>query len=256
MLKKPVPRRALAMAAAVLAFLAADVTVASAGCNPGRPDNYQLPPYDVHYGQGWGRPAAASGYSWDWVKSDIDVQDPYIAIQSGLNGSQNFVWSWIMMQNDAGSHWAQIGPATINDGKRYDFIQCWVSPTDVVNFFDGPNPHSLGSQPTYKIVNDASNSNKKFYVNGSQTHACTNTLFTPGIVEALDETLTHASQFPGSVSNHVMYDNMQARRGGTTYDFLGSGAIFYEPNGTGTGNQLSYNHTTNLHMETWDSYCS
>jgi hypothetical protein len=237
--------RTLIVVSVAIGIVGTFAATASAGCNPGRTDNFQ-----VALGYGWQREPPAC--CWTLVSADIDSQDPYVKPEPNVGRAANTSYVWIMMLSSDKSQYAQYGPIKANDQNRYNLVECQTNSGGLTNFFDSPSP--AGSQPTYQIRN-STNDGKKFWINGTNMHNCPDATFGANHIQAMDETKTDADQFPGDTSNHDNFDNMFADHSNSSYDFLTFGGYVYQQNGAGLGNQVSFNFTTDRHMETWDSYC-
>ncbi len=230
----------------VVALCAAIPATAKAGCDPGRTPNYVA----GGIGRGW-LLDVASGEEWSSLEANMDVHDPYVNADSSVCNFCNASYAWIMMtRSQAGSHWAQFGPFTANNGDRYNFMQCY----DGTTFDNIPDtPSSVGADPLYEIVNNGT-TNKEFYLNGTFEAACPYT-FSSTQAQALSETKDVNDQVPGNVSNHESWSNAQAvGSGGTTHDLfenLSDEAVIGSP-----GSYFGLSRVGDQEMGTWDTACS
>jgi hypothetical protein len=215
--------------------------------------------YVTHYSNGWIRPkSSASPVTWDWFSATIDTQQPYVFPES-VNKQYEFVYNWIMLVSDTNTgdgnfEFAQIGPAVLNDGNRYDFVTCHPSANTYTFGFNPGRP--AGSAHNYEVLDTASNG-VDLLADGVTVNSCGNVLFNEGWANTDTETLTRVSQFGGSVSNHIVYDNMHVRNGGVTVNLMTNGeATASSASGGVTWDKITRNLTTDDEMETWDADCS
>jgi hypothetical protein len=259
---------AAAGSAAVLALMLG-VSAAHAGCNPAnnpytdnRSDDYTK---DANgntissYINGWNRPIYGANTQFDWAKADIDSQSQYNMQTPRCSTGKgcDFTYDWIMLRNlDTASkpYWAQIGPATMHDGSRANFVQCNTAANGISNAYLPAS--TAGTQPTYEVLDLGGTNGMELEVLGQHYDFCGNATFTVGHAQAAGEMLTRGDQFPGDQPNHDNFDNMKVHFGGTTYDWLDHG----EQRSGATPHSapwmvLTFNFTSNTHMETWDYDC-
>lgn len=249
-------RLAIGAALAALVGLMLGASNARAGCDPhnydsGRTDNFQHV-----YWNGWRRPKDNMGNTaFDWIKADIDAQSPFNMQTPNCSGkSCDASYVWIMLADPTLNYWAQIGPATLHDGNRYNFVQCSTASNGVSNAYLGAS--TAGTQPTYEVQDLGGSSGIELEVLGQHYDFCTNANFTVGRAISASEIHTRGDQVPGNQGNHDNLDTMKVHFGGATYDYLSNGDHYKETGSDSAAwDKLTYDQTSNTHMETWDDDC-
>jgi hypothetical protein len=244
--------RAIKILPAVIVALltvAAAVPTAAFACDPSTNDPSRTR-NETAYLDGWVRGVSGS-IVWSNVESNIEVRDPHVDNNPNMDNKSNASYPWDMLvTNDQQTAWAQIGPAKHNDGYRSNFIQCFhntdPSPTDI---FIASS--TIGSTPTYKIVNDGAMGSKDFYINGSEVAVCGYS-FTPGAVELGTEIHDRNDEIQGTVSDHEGFTNSTAHdSSGASYDLLASGGHI----NSSPPAWLNVKNAGPEHMEGWDGDC-
>jgi hypothetical protein len=148
----------------------------------------------------------------------------------------------------AGSNWAQIGPAILNNGNRTDLIQC--NNNGVAQDFE-ISTSSAGSSPTFKV--EQYFGTVSVFKNGSDEWGCSS--FTVTDAEFSGEIVEAHDQMIGDTANHDTFHNSKVKKhnDSTIYDGYSNG------NGLGghvaTGDWFGRSRPNNYTMDVWDQDC-
>lgn len=228
-------------AAAVLLAVAASSPSHASACNPGRSKTAAI------YVGGWSQ---YTDLGWEHISSTIQSKEPYVYDDSGATNKTNFSYAWGMLYRSSSNEWAQIGPATLNDGERVTFIQCYEgsgSPEDIfLSAYPSQELH------TYTVLDGFSSGGDEFLVDNDDVGQCEYGSFWAGYGELGTEIHNEGDQVQGIVSDHQPFEDST----GTTItnsdslDVLGSGSMSSPSEGW-----FNVSKDSSTKMSGWDGDC-
>jgi|SRR5579862_2465583 len=132
------------------------------------------------------------------------------------------------MLTESANKWAQIGPATLNNGTRVTYAQCYNGSDPPVNYVFPSFPND--SKHLYGVVYDTGDGSdvKLLYIDGAEQADYCDYTFVPTIAQAVAENHSDADQVPGIPADVQQYTTIQSQDANGTWDnLLSAGSVEY-----------------------------